>query len=237
MSLSPGHHALWPTPLAVHRHPDADAINPLLARVLGALRATQRLSRGQADAPFFSSDDDLLQRVKLPEWQAFVQWLVGCVRDTVGRANAGAWPADWAGGGVPLQVAIPGMWFQTSREGAFHDVHTHGNASWSAVYCVQVDPPEVREAHPVYGAANGVTRFYGPPFTALGGAHVDLGNAYLQPPHVDVAPVPGQLVLFPAWLAHQALPYAGERERVIVSFNASVHHAGGSDRLHGHAAV
>jgi hypothetical protein len=237
MSLSPGHHALWPTPLAVHRHPDPDAINPLLVRVLGALRATQRLARGEGDAPFFSSDDDLLQRVKLPEWQAFVQWLVGCVRDTVGRANAGAWPAAWATGGVPLQVAIPGMWFQTSRDGAFHDVHTHGNASWSAVYCVQVDPPELREAHPVYGAANGVTRFYGPPFTALGGAHVDLGNAYLQPPHVDVAPVPGQLVLFPAWLAHQALPYAGERERVIVSFNASVHHAGGSDRLHGHAAV
>jgi len=86
-------------------------------------------------------------------------------------------------------------------------VHTHGNASWSAVYLVQVDDEAERVAHPVYGVANGVTRFYGPPFQALGGAHVDLGNAYLQPPHLDVAPVPGKLVLFPAWLSHQALPY------------------------------
>lgn len=238
MSLGPGQHALWPVPLAVFRHPDATALNDLLVRVFAALRATQRHARGEPERAFFASDDDLLQRVKLPEWQGFVQWLVACLRDTVTAANAAAWPAAWREGGVPLQVAIDGMWFQTSRGGAFHDVHTHGNASWSAVYVVQVDAPEARRAHPVYGAANGVTRFYGPPFQALGGAHVDLGNAYLQPPHVDVEPLPGQLVLFPAWLAHQALPYDGEAERVIVSFNARVHHAAGAagDRLHGFAA-
>ncbi len=89
----------------------------------------------------------------------------------------------------------------------------------------------------MYGASNGVTRFYGPPFAHLGGAHVDLGNAYLQPPHVDVEPVPGQLVIFPAWLAHQALPYAGTAERIIVSFNASAHAGGSSDRLHGYSAT
>jgi hypothetical protein len=237
VNLGPGQHALWPVPLAVHRHADPASINPLLVRVFAALRATQRHARGEPERAFFASDDDLLRRVKLPEWQAFVQWLVACLRDTVTAANAAAWPAAWREGGVPLQVAIDGMWFQTSRDGAFHDVHTHGNASWSAVYVLQVDEPAAREQHPVYGAANGVTRFYGPPFQALGGAHVDLGNAYLQPPHVDVAPVPGQLVLFPAWLAHQALPYSGEKERVILSFNARVHHASGpgNDRLHGYA--
>ena len=45
----------------------------------------------------------------------------------------------------------------------------------------------------------------------------------------------GQLVVFPSWLAHQALPYDGRRERVIVSFNASVHARTGSDRQHGYA--
>ena len=86
-------------------------------------------------------------------------------------------------------------------------------------------------------AASCVTRFYGPPFAQLGGAHVDIGNAYLQPPHVDVAPEPGQLILFPSWLAHQALPYDGERDRLIVSFNASVHAAQGGNRLHGYSAA
>jgi hypothetical protein len=230
--MEPGLHALWPTPLGVHRWAEAEAVNPLLVRLFGALRLAQARARGvPADAPFFASDDDLLRRLQLPEAQRFVQFIVAALQETVGRANAAAWPP----GRRALQVAIEGLWFQCSRAGAFHDVHTHGNCSWSGVYVVQVDPPARRAAHPVYGAANGVTRLYGPPFAQLGGAHVDLGNAYLQPPHVDVEPLPGQLVLFPSWLAHQALPYDGEAERVIVSFNASVHAAAGSDRLHAYA--
>ena len=80
--------------------------------------------------------------------------------DTVKQANREA----WAGQELELKVGIEGMWFQCSRHGAFHDVHTHGNCSWSSAYIVQIDEPEQRVAHPVYGAANGVTRLYGPPF-------------------------------------------------------------------------
>jgi len=43
-------------------------------------------------------------------------------------------------------------------------------------------------------------------------------------------------VLFPSWLAHQALPYDGEKERVIISFNASIHAAQG-DQMHGYSAT
>jgi hypothetical protein len=237
MSLAPGHHALWPTPIGVHQRPDAEALNALLVRVFGALRATQTAARLAAGAPgaghpsFFASDDDLLQRIQLPEWQGFVRWTVERLRDTVKEANRHAWPPE----GLDLQVAIEGMWFQVANRGAFHEVHTHGNCSWSGVYCVQVDPPQDRQAHRAWGSANGATRFYGPPFATLGGAHVDAGNAYLLPPHVEVEPLPGQLVVFPSWLAHQALPYDGTLDRIIVSFNASIHRAGG-DRPHGYAA-
>ena len=65
---------------------------------------------------------------------------------------------------------------------------------------------------------------------------MDFGNAYLQAAHLDVAPVPGQLVIFPSWLAHQAMPYQGSSDRVIISFNASVHAAEGSDQLAPYAA-
>jgi hypothetical protein len=92
-------------------------------------------------------------------------------------------------------------------------------------------------ADALLGERNGVTRFYGPYFPHLGGAHADLGNAYLQSAHLDIAPRPGQLIVFPSWLAHQAMAYRGERDRIIVSFNASVHAAQGGDRLHGHAAA
>lgn len=227
IELGPGFHSLWPTPLGVYRLAGAEDFNAGLARALSDLRTEQLEQRRQAPQCFFASDDDLLKRVKLKEWAQFVQFFIARIHDTIEQANAGYWPPQQ----LSLNVAFEGMWFQCSNGGAFHDVHTHGNCSWSGVYVVQVDEREVRIRHPVYGAANGVTRFYGPPFSALGGAFVDMGNAYLQPPHRDVEPVAGQLTLFPSWLAHQALPYQGDLERIIISFNASVHAAGGN-RMH-----
>jgi hypothetical protein len=232
MTLEPGFHELWPTPIGIHRYAEAATLNPLLVEAFAQGRAAQERKRGAEPGPFFASDDDLLHRVKIPEWQDFVRFLVASLGETVKAANFGA----WGGQDQQLQVGIEGMWFQCSRGGAFHDVHTHGNCSWSSAYIVQIDDAQTRVTHPVYGAANGVTRLYGDRFTHLGGAFVDLGNAYLQPPSVDIEPVPGQLLLFPSWLAHQAMPYDGENERIIISFNASVHGAQG-DQLHSYSAT
>lgn len=222
---------LWATPLGVHRWPQADAVNPLLVRVCRGLRATD----GAADpnAAFYASRDDLLQRVRLPEWSALMQFIVDGLRQTVVLANQGAWREATPG----LQIALRGVWFQMANRGTHHDVHTHGNCSWSGVYCLQVDADAQRKAHPLLGTANGVTRYYGPYFNHLGGAHMDFGNAYLQSAHLDIDPTPGQLVVFPSWLAHQAMPYDGVEDRIIVSFNASVHAAEGSDELHGYSHV
>jgi hypothetical protein len=232
MTTGPGLHWLWPTPIGVHRYAGAAALNPLLIGAFAAGREAQQKKRGEQPGSFFASDDDLLHRVKLPEWQDFVGFLVNSLVETTKGANQEA----WAGQQFDLKVGILGMWFQYSQDGAFHDVHTHGNCSWSGVYIVQIDEPEDRVTHPVYGRANGVTRLYGPPFATLGGAFVDVGNAYLQPPHHDVEPLPGQLLLFPSWLAHMALPYGGEKDRIIISFNASVHGAEG-DQLHDYSAT
>ena len=231
MTMGAGFHWLWPTPIGLHRYADAANLNPLLANAFGEGRAAQLQQRGEEPGPFFASDDDLLHRVKLPEWQDFVGFIVSSLGETAKEANREA----WAGQVSDLRVGIEGMWFQCSNEGAFHDVHTHGNCSWSGVYIVQIDAPERRVTHPVYGSANGVTRLYGPPLTTLGGAFIDVGNAYLLPPHHDIVPVPGQLLLFPSWLLHQAMPYDGEQERVIISFNASIHGSQG-DQIHGYSA-
>jgi hypothetical protein len=42
-------------------------------------------------------------------------------------------------------------------------------------------------------------------------------------------------VVFPSWLAHQAMPYEGEQDRIILSFNVSVHAATGHDEVHSYA--
>jgi uncharacterized protein (TIGR02466 family) len=219
-------HALWSTPLGVHQFAHADKVNDVLVRVFQTMRATDT-SADQSKA-FYASRDDLLNRIRLSEWEQLVRFIVDSVRQTVVLANQGAWSEAKPG----FQIAMRGIWFQISSQGSHHDVHTHGNCSWSGVYCLQVDPPEQRITNQNLGAANGVTRFYGPYFNRMGGAAMDFGNAYLQNAHLDIDPVPGQLVIFPSWLAHQAMPYQGKTDRVIVSFNLSVHAATGSDQLH-----
>ena len=82
--------ALWPTPMGVYQWPQAPDANALLARVFGALRATQSLQRpGEASPHFFASSDDLHQRIALPEWQALVGFIVEGLRDTVMASNGG----------------------------------------------------------------------------------------------------------------------------------------------------
>jgi hypothetical protein len=233
MALDPGFHGLWPTPIGVYRLPDVQRINAVLARALQAIRLSQSAARGaDPQVPFFASDDDLMRRLQIEEGHQLVRFLVESLKHTVTLANQSAWgPARRS-----MRIILEGMWFQCSRAGAFHELHTRGNCSWSGVYIVQIDETTLRSKHLTYGIANGVTRFVGPSFGHLGGAHVDLGNAYLQPPHLDIEPIPGQLVVFPASLAHQALPYDGALERIIISFNASIHSDSDNDQLHAYGA-
>lgn len=230
--LPVGTHLLWPTPIGIYRYERAATVNALLVPVLAALRAEQERRRGvPPGAAFFASDDDLHRRLDVEGWHHLLQFIVDGIAQTVEHANIDA----WAGRVTRVRVALEGMWFQATAGGAGHDVHTHGNCSWSGVYIVQAD--EVPAGAPAADAQPGigVTRLYGPHFTTLGGAYVDIGNAYLQMPHLDVDPVEGQLLVFPAWLLHQAMPYAGRRERVVISFNASIHSSDG-DQLFDYSA-
>jgi len=222
---------LWPVPLAVHHYSQAKAVNPLLARVFTAMRATDP---SPPVGHFYASSDDLLQRVQLPEFTGLVQFIVSSLQATAQQANACLWPT----GRHRLQLELMGMWFQIQNEAAFHDVHTHGNCSWSGVYYVQIDSATSRTEHSNFGSLNGATRFYSPMFPLLGGAHIDMGNAFLQQATWDVFPQEGDLVLFPSFLPHKAMPYVGERDRIIVSFNAQIHaHAPAGDQLHAYTPV
>ena len=118
---------------------------------------------------------------------------------------------------------VVGAWFQIQNHHGFHDTHNHGNCSWCGAYYVQVDDTEKRESHPTLGAMNGITRFYGPTLDLLGGAYMDSGNLYLQRSHFDSKPEEGVLCVFPSHLKHMAMPYVGDKDRIIVSFNAQVH--------------
>jgi uncharacterized protein (TIGR02466 family) len=213
----------WPVPMALHRFEDAAEVNPVLARVFGAMRATDD---ALASGAFYASADDLLRRVDLPEFRALMTFIAASLQTTAQQTNAGMWPSGRHG----LQLELIGVWFQIQNGRSFHDIHTHGNCSWSGVYYVQIDSLERRSADPQNGALNGATRFYSPMFPLLGGAYMDRGNAWLQNATFDLIPHEGELVVFPSFLPHKVLPYAGDRDRIIVSFNAQICAPGG-DRL------
>jgi hypothetical protein len=218
----------WPVPIALHRFERASDVNPVLARVFGAMRATDA---AVADT-FYASTDDLLRRVDLPEFHALIRFIAASLQATAQQANAGIWPIGRHG----LQLELIGVWFQIQNGGTFHDIHTHGNCSWSGVYYVQIDAAERRSTGPQAGALNGATRFYSPLFPLLGGAYMDRGNAWLQNATLDLQPHEGELVVFPSFLPHKALPYSGDKDRIIVSFNAQIRAPSG-DQLFQFAGV
>jgi len=217
--------ALWGIPVASARFSDAAGVNPELLRAFTAMRHLDPRHDAGTSNGFYASADDLIRHCDIAEMRKLFAFIAARLGDIVASVNRQAWKEYGVSG---ARIAIAGSWFQMQNHGGFHDVHTHGNCSWSGAYYVDIDPCEQRRAHSVYGARNGVLRFYGPWWEQLGGAHIDAGNAYLMDSHWDVEPEPGLLVLFPSYLKHQAFPYDGARDRVVVSFNASVNAAPGT---------
>jgi uncharacterized protein (TIGR02466 family) len=215
--------SLWGVPIATYQFAQANEVNPLLARVFQTMRLTNQIHNNQSDKAtedfFYASDDQLLARVQLPEFQTLIQFFADSLQKTVSNVNSNVWPE----GKMSLQLQFMGCWFQIQNGMAFHDVHTHGNCSWSGVYYVQIDQSSKRINHPKLKDINGVTRFYGPYTQWQAGAYMDIGNAYLQKNHIDIQPELGKLIIFPAYLPHQAMPYEGMDDRIIISFNAQIH--------------
>jgi uncharacterized protein (TIGR02466 family) len=212
-------HTLWPTPILVKTFPDHRTVNPELAELF----YKHRESFGDASKNVYSSQDDLLQRYDHPALKQLFAFISNSVFEVASAMNKPLWQQTKVSN---LQMHVVGAWFQIQNRFGFHDIHNHGNCSWSGVYYVQIDDVAKREAHETLGPRNGITRFYSHQLSLLGGAHIDMGNAYLQQSTFDITPEEGGLIVFPSWLNHKAMPYDGEKDRIIISFNAQVHGEG-----------
>lgn len=100
-------------------------------------------------------------------------------------------------------VAFPESWCHITNDGGYHDTHCHidfARHGVCGIYYLQcsectVEPP------------NGINRFYS--------THPFAPNDV-----ADIEPREGQLLLFPGYVRHSALPYRGQEDRVVISFNA-----------------
>ena len=201
------------TPIATARNPDGEALNPHL-RALFLEREAEpwrhHIRIPTQVGPVFESRFDLFDWPDEP-----VQNLADFVHGTLSGfiASMNSYGKEDMDGFEFFYDA----WFHVTRTGGYQSNHFHPNACWSGIYCV--DPGDPVPDRP----ESGQVKFYDPRGP---GAHMhfDPGNRELDPRY-STTPVylehqAGQLVIFPSWLLHEVLPYLGQRERVVVAFNA-----------------
>ena len=175
--------------------------------VASGVAKSAKPAQGLTESPL-----NLFSRTKHPDMKALVDWCANCVRAAIANVN---------NDGVPprrMNVKFTESWFHITNQGGCHDAHTHGACSWCGIF--YLDAGNAAEV-PVDGtnvAGNGINRFYSP--LGSGGILRDYGNAYLGRSYLDIQPMNGRLVIFPSFLLHSALPYSGDKDRIIVSFNS-----------------
>lgn len=146
--------------------------------------------------------------------QVLNQTLADLVLQVAGDVNAMYWPED-----ADPVVTLVESWYHITRYGGYHDAHSHPNCSWSGIYYLKAGESDL-------ATRSGVNRFYDPRTNA--DHYQDAGSLYLSNQGFwDFLPVEGQVILFPSYLKHSALPYFGHTDRIVLAFNARV------DLLHG----
>jgi len=199
----------WATQLFTVPNPDHAAIKPGLVDYFYELekRGTERSTVAPAaKGNLYESKFNLFLHDE-PHVRRLRDFCLSSVHQIASRLNAGQWDPN-----VKVQVVAVESWCHITRTGGYHDVHTHPNCSWCGIYYVDPGDSDVR-------AKNGVNRFYEPRINV--NFYSDYATRYLyQEGSIDMPSNEGTLVVFPSYLRHSALPYQGERDRIVVAFNS-----------------
>lgn len=113
------------------------------------------------------------------------------------------------------KLKVSSFWFNINGKKDFNKIHSHQKSIFSGVYYIKV--PD-RCGRLVFDAP-----------------HTELMTSYLNYWHLEVdefnefnssswsiSPNPGDLVIFPSWLAHYTEPNMSDENRISFSFNTSI---------------
>jgi uncharacterized protein (TIGR02466 family) len=191
----------FPTFIGRVRLPDAEAMNDGLHALILAEEAGYP-TLGRSNIGGWHSRPDFFRRSD-SNVSALISWTTWALRRMI-SATAGQ---DAFTGTLSISA-----WATVCRAGTYHAPHSHSDSAWSGVY--YVDSGSENPGRPL----SGVLEFLDP---RAGAEAVSApGDPYGEP--FRVRPQAGLLVLFPSWLYHWVHPYAGERPRIAISFNATV---------------
>ena len=210
MSIETNVHTPWNTQIFVCLNPE---YAPIKQGLLDFIYQYEKQSAednvtgfpGHIKSNLFESNSDLFD-LDAPEIDSLKMFCAHATMDVVKFVNKDVWPPD-----SEFSIQFHESWFHITRDGGYHDIHNHSNCSWCGIYYVELGDS---------GPKNGVTAFADP----RAGAHgfTDFGTRYVAG-RFDIPPREGTLVIFPSYVWHSAQTYFGERDRVVVAFNASIH--------------
>jgi len=106
------------------------------------------------------------------------------------------------------KLKLDSLWINVMNKGAIHAPHIHPHCAISGTYYVTVPPK------------SGAIRFEDPRLGLMMAA--PLRKKAARPENrtfVDIAPKPGQLLLWESWLRHGVEPNQARGQRISVSFN------------------
>ncbi len=111
-----------------------------------------------------------------------------------------------------LDVDLRESWIHISNDkGSWHGNHNHPMTSWGVIYYVKVDET---------GRENGGMNGFRQPYNTM---YTDDGNFFQHDFSVfNIQPINGTLVFFPANLMHNATPYYGDEQRIVIAANINV---------------
>jgi uncharacterized protein (TIGR02466 family) len=107
-------------------------------------------------------------------------------------------------------IRMKESWSHITQNGGYHDYHDHPYCSWCGIFYVDAGDTDSKNK-------NGNNRFYTPLKTTP-----EIGLEFLSHTFHDPVAQTGKLIVFPSILPHSAMPYFGERDRVVVAFNAEI---------------
>jgi len=199
-----GFRLLWPVLLLERTLPGHEQANPEFERlILDREAANERLTTDYLGADFLAQDNPA------------IAWLRQCIHKSA---------LDYchrAGMNYDVEWSVYG-WANVNRLGDYHDPHNHPHAYLSGTYYVRV--PESRA--PLRNRADvrpGCITFYDPRAAANMAAIRD--DPQIEP-EFTVAPRPGMILLWPAFLMHFVHPNLSNEPRMSISFNLMVRDAG-----------
>jgi len=206
-------HKLWPTYFLEEINSTHEELAPELRRYLYRFdKKTKQSTLGRAlkrnisEPPF-----DFLDTAR-DECEAFgklISWIDRRIRSFLTPIIGPA-----VNPGLRWSIDHCESWYHITKEGGFHGPHMHSNTSWGWIY--YFDDVDV----PSHGGSN---RFYNPISQHV--TYVDVGLRYVETldwSFFEVIPKAGKLVVYPGWLLHDAQPYFGKKDRLILSGNMRI---------------